>query len=200
MQNKEPLFRMTKRSQISFGMIVLIHLIALVLALIVCAVVIVLITHVNPLGVYSAIYEGAVGNSRRFWVTVRETVVLLLIAVGLTPAFRMRFWNVGAEGQILMGGMISAALMIYCGGKLPNFLLILAMLLGSILAGMISGGAMIFIWKFVVRVAFAGSVLDIYELLPAFILNLVVAVVVSLITKAPAKELVDTFEQVKAEE
>ena len=127
MQNKEPLFRMTKRSQISFGMIVLIHLIALVLALIVCAVVIVLITHVNPLGVYSAIYEGAVGNSRRFWVTVRETVVLLLIAVGLTPAFRMRFWNVGAEGQILMGGMISAALMIYCGGKLPNFLLILAM-------------------------------------------------------------------------
>ncbi len=139
MQNKEPLFRMTKRSQISFGMIVLIHLIALVLALIVCAVVIVLITHVNPLGVYSAIYEGAVGNSRRFWVTVRETVVLLLIAVGLTPAFRMRFWNVGAEGQILMGGMISAALMIYCGGKLPNFLLILAMLLGSILAGMIWG-------------------------------------------------------------
>ena len=137
MQNKEPLFRMTKRSQISFGMIVLIHLIALVLALIVCAVVIVLITHVNPLGVYSAIYE--VGNSRRFWVTVRETVVLLLIAVGLTPAFRMRFWNVGAEGQILMGGMISAALMIYCGGKLPNFLLILAMLLGSILAGMIWG-------------------------------------------------------------
>ena len=70
----------------------------------------------------------------------------------------------------------------------------------GILAGMISGGAMIFIWKFVVRVAFAGSVLDIYELLPAFILNLVVAVVVSLITKAPAKELVDTFEQVKAEE
>ncbi|MBQ7627890.1 MAG: sodium:proline symporter, partial [Clostridiales bacterium] len=61
-------------------------------------------------------------------------------------------------------------------------------------------GAMIFIWKFVVRVAFAGSVLDIYELLPAFILNLVVAVIVSLITKAPAKELVDTFEQVKAEE
>ena len=69
----------------------------------------------------------------------------------------------------------------------------------GILAGMISGGAMIFIWKFVIRVAFAGSVLDIYELLPAFILNLIVAVVVSLITKAPAKEVTDTFEQVKAD-
>jgi sodium/proline symporter len=69
----------------------------------------------------------------------------------------------------------------------------------GILAGMISGGAMIFIWKFGVRVACAGSALDIYELLPAFILNLVVAVVVSLVTKAPEKEVVDTFDQVVAE-
>ena len=139
MQNKEPVFRMTKRGQISFGKIALIHFMALVLALIVCAVVIVMVTHVNPLGVYSAIYQGAVGNARRFWVTVRETVVLLLIAVGLTPAFRMRFWNVGAEGQILMGGMVSAALMIYCGEKLPGLILISAMLAASLLAGMVWG-------------------------------------------------------------
>ncbi|MBQ7535061.1 MAG: ABC transporter permease [Stomatobaculum sp.] len=139
MQNKEPLFRMVKRGQISFAMIAAIHMAALLMALVVCALVIVLVTGVNPLSVYAAVYEGAMGNARRFWVTVRETVILMLIAVGLTPAFRMRFWNIGAEGQILMGGMTSAALMIYCGDKLPGFVLIAAMLVCSILAGMIWG-------------------------------------------------------------
>lgn len=139
MQNKEPLFRMSKRGQISFAKIAAIHAAALVLALLVCALVIVLVTGVNPVSVYAAVYEGAVGNARRLWVTIRETIVLMLIAVGLTPAFRMRFWNIGAEGQILMGGMASAALMIYCGDKLPGFLLIAAMLLCSMLAGMVWG-------------------------------------------------------------
>ncbi len=130
---------MTKRGQISFAKIAAIHVAALLLALAVCAVVIVLATGVNPLGVYAAVYQGALGNARRLWVTIRETIILMLIAVGLTPAFRMRFWNIGAEGQILIGGMTSAALMIYCGGRMPGFLLILAMLICSILAGMIWG-------------------------------------------------------------
>ena len=70
----------------------------------------------------------------------------------------------------------------------------------GIFSGMLGGFAMIFIWKFVIRVMFAGSWLDIYELLPAFIFNLLIAVVVSLLTKAPAKEITDTFEQVKVDE
>ena len=139
MHKSEPRFYMTKRNQISFGKIVQIHLIALALALLICAAVIVAVTKVNPLGVYSALYAGAVGNARRFWVTVRETLVLLLVAVGLTPAFRMRFWNIGAEGQILMGGMVSAAFMIYGAGRLPALLLLLCMLIGSMAAGMIWG-------------------------------------------------------------
>lgn len=139
MKGKRPVLHMVRRAQISFGKIVLIHFVALLIALAVCAVVITVVTHVNPIGVYGALASGAVGNSRRFWVTIRETVTLLLIAVGLTPAFRMRFWNIGAEGQILMGGMLSAALMIYCGGKLPGLLLVAAMLLVSMLAGMIWG-------------------------------------------------------------
>ena len=64
------------------------------------------------------------------------------------------------------------------------------------IAGMIAGGAMIFIWKFIIRKVFAGTVLDIYELLPAFILGLVVIIVVSLLTKAPEKEITDIFEEV----
>ena len=85
MQNKEPLFRMVKRGQISFAMITAIHLAALALALIVCALVIVMVTGVNPLGVYAAVWGGAVGNARRVWVTIRETVILMLIAVVSSP-------------------------------------------------------------------------------------------------------------------
>lgn len=65
------------------------------------------------------------------------------------------------------------------------------------IAGMISGGAMVFIWKFAVRTAFAGTVLDIYELLPAFILGLIVTVVVSLATAKPDAALVMEFDAVK---
>ncbi len=64
------------------------------------------------------------------------------------------------------------------------------------LSGMILGGATIFIWKFVIRAEFAGTVLDIYELLPAFIIACVAIVVVSLLTKKPDEEVSDTFDQV----
>ena len=65
------------------------------------------------------------------------------------------------------------------------------------IAGMIAGGVMVFVWKFLVRKLCAGTVLDIYELLPAFILGLVVIIVVSLLTPAPEAEITDTYDEVK---
>ncbi len=67
------------------------------------------------------------------------------------------------------------------------------------IAGMIAGGVTVFVWKFVVRKLCAGTILDIYELLPAFIVGLIVIVVVSLLTPAPADELMETFDEVKAD-
>lgn len=67
------------------------------------------------------------------------------------------------------------------------------------IAGMVAGGVTVFVWKFVVRVQFADTILNIYELLPAFIVGLIAIVVVSLLTKAPEKEIEETFEQVKVE-
>lgn len=65
------------------------------------------------------------------------------------------------------------------------------------LAGMIGGGATVFIWKFIIREAFKGTVLDIYELLPAFIVAILLTVIVSLATKAPDKEVTETFDAVR---
>lgn len=67
------------------------------------------------------------------------------------------------------------------------------------IAGMVTGGVTVFVWKFVVRVQFADTILNIYELLPAFIVGLIAIVVVSLLTKAPEKEIGETFEAVKVE-
>lgn len=116
-----------------------IRLIAVLLSLIVCAVFINVITKLNPVQVYAGIVSGAVGTRRRVWVTVRETAVLVIIAMGLVPAFKMRFWNIGAEGQILMGGCASAAVMIYLRNTMPNAALIIVILIASIVAGMIWG-------------------------------------------------------------
>lgn len=63
-------------------------------------------------------------------------------------------------------------------------------------AGMITGGIMVFLWKFVI--AKMSDALNVYELLPAFIIGLVVNIVISLLTPAPEKEIIDDFDAVKA--
>jgi simple sugar transport system permease protein len=93
----------------------------------------------NPIKVYATMFKGAFSTARRSWVTVRDTMMLLCIGVGLAPAFKMRFWNIGAEGQILVGGLATAACMIYWGGKLPSGLLFIAMIAASLIAGAVWG-------------------------------------------------------------
>lgn len=105
--NKEPIMRITKRTSIPKYKAWLIRLIAAVFSLIVCALVIVAITKENPINVYLGIINGAVGTSRRLWVTIREILTLLIIAIGLTPAFKMKFWNIGAEGQLFQATVLS---------------------------------------------------------------------------------------------
>ncbi|MGL5433985.1 MAG: ABC transporter permease [Lachnospiraceae bacterium] len=137
--NKEPMFHISRRDELPFVKAAAIRLLAVLLSLIVCAFVIFALTKLNPVEVYKAIFSGAVGTSRRLWVTIRDALILLCVAIGLTPAFKMRFWNIGAEGQILMGGCVTAAVMIYLGGTLPAAVLLPVMFLASLAAGMIWG-------------------------------------------------------------
>jgi simple sugar transport system permease protein len=69
----------------------------------------------------------------------RDTVMLLCIGVGLASAFKMRFWNIGAEGQVLVGGIATAACMLYLGNSIPTWLLLILMLAASAVAGAIWG-------------------------------------------------------------
>ena len=134
---RTPLFHVVKReSSLARGLAV--RLAAIVLALIACAVVIVMLTGMNPLSVYAALIDGAVGTSRRMWITLRDSAILLCIGFAVMPAFRMRFWNTGAEGQVLVGAAATAAVMIY-GAKLPTWLLYTLCPIAGIAAGMVFG-------------------------------------------------------------
>ena len=131
--------QISKRNIISRGKAWGIRAIAIVLALIVSALVIYAIVKLNPVKVYSSMLSGAFGTNKRFWVTVRDCMILTCIAIGLAPAFKMRFWNIGAEGQMLVGAIATAFFMINFAGKMPTPLLFVCMIVFAILAGAIWG-------------------------------------------------------------
>ena len=95
------------------------------------------LTGENPIQVYATMIKGNFSSERRIWMLLQTLVMLLCVSLAVTPAFKMRFWNIGAEGQVLMGGLATAACMIYFGDKLPAWLLIIVMVISSMLAGAI---------------------------------------------------------------
>ena len=136
---KTSLFHIAKRDALPWYQATLIRGCAILLALVVCALVTMLMTGENPFSIYATIFKGAFGTARKTWVTFQSLAVLLGISLAVTPAFKMRFWNIGAEGQVLIGCLATAACMICLGDKIPNALLILISLLAALVAGGIWG-------------------------------------------------------------
>ena len=134
---REPLFHIAKRNGIAWWKAWIIRGVAIIASLIVCALIIVLLTKQNPLEVYGAMIKGSFGSQRKFWALLQNLAMLLCISLAVTPAFKMKFWNLGAEGQVLFGGLCSMVLMFEIGDRLPNAVLILAMLIASILGGVL---------------------------------------------------------------
>ena len=139
-KNKEPLIHITKRGNVSAGRAWAVRLAAILCALLVCAHVTTLTTGINPLAVFGSIFEGAFGTKRKIWMLFQNLAILLCVSLAVTPAFKMRCWNLGAEGQVLIGGLASASCMILLGSMLPNWLVIVLMVITSVLAGAIWAG------------------------------------------------------------
>ena len=132
---REPLFHIAKRDNMPKWRAWLVRIIAVVLALLVSGIVTMLLTGENPISVYGTMIEGSFGTERRVWKFLQGIAMLLCVSLALTPAFKMRFWNIGGEGQVLIGGLATTACMICLGGKIPNPLLILIMIIASVAAG-----------------------------------------------------------------
>ena len=139
MEKKTPLFHIVKRDTMPLWKAWAVRLASILLALVVCAVFINSVTGLNPLSVYASMFDGAFGTGRRIWNTVNDAMILLCIALAITPAFKMRFWNIGAEGQTMIGCLATTTCMILLGGKVSNFLLIVISLAAALLAGAVWG-------------------------------------------------------------
>ena len=139
MNKKGSLFHISKRDALPLPKALLIRGGILLLALVFCGLITTLLTGQDPIAVYGTILKGAFGTSRKIWVTGQNVAVLLGISLAVTPAFKMRFWNIGAEGQTLIGCLATTACMILLGGKVSNFLLIVISLAAALLAGAVWG-------------------------------------------------------------
>lgn len=139
-KTKEPLVHISKRGAIPWYVAWGIRGLALVLALVLCALITTVFTGEDPIAVYKAILQGGFGTPRKAWVLFQNLAILLCASLAVTPAFKMRFWNIGAEGQILAGGLACAACMICLKDIFPNWLVIVCMVVSSIAAGALWAG------------------------------------------------------------
>ncbi len=138
-QSRGPLVHIVKRGSLPWYGAWGIRALAIVLALVACALVTTVTTGEDPIQVYAAMIDGAFGTARKTWITFQNMSVLLCISLAVTPAFRMRFWNIGAEGQTLAGCLATAACMILLADKVPGWFMICTMILASIAAGAVWG-------------------------------------------------------------
>ncbi len=87
-------------------------------------------------GVFGRLLEG---KTSLLWMYLQRTAILLCLSLAVTPAFKMKFWNCGAEGQALMGGLAAMVCMIHLGGKLPEPALLFVVVATSIAVGALWG-------------------------------------------------------------
>ena len=134
------MIQISKRGAISRKKSLAIRLAAIVIAIIVCAVITMATTGTDPFAVFSAFINGSFGTERKLWIFLQNTAILLIISLAVTPAFKMRCWNLGAEGQVLAGAMAAAACMVLLGDKASSDAIILCMIVSAIAAGALWAG------------------------------------------------------------
>jgi ABC-type uncharacterized transport system permease subunit len=94
---------------------------------------------VNPFYAVSAIFADSFGTMYGLKETLTKAIPLILIGTGLTFAFRAKFWNIGAEGQLLMGALFGTWTGLTFGDSLPGFIIIPMMFIAGFIGGGICG-------------------------------------------------------------
>lgn len=126
--------RITKRDDLPAKKEILITVLAVLLS-IVFAGLILLMFGLNPLHIFKEIVMGSVGNGLRVKQTIIKAIPLVIASMGIIVAFKMRFWNIGAEGQITMGALGASWVALNLGESLPHPLMLLLMFAAAVLCG-----------------------------------------------------------------
>lgn len=136
-KQQEPLLRIAKRTDITIKKKILIYAIGLVGGLLLASIICSLFSKYNdtPIDFFLKLFEGAFGTKNNILDLIRDTALLLGVCLALVPAFKMKFWNLGGNGQILIGSLVSIIIMYELGGKVADPVINILTLVASILAG-----------------------------------------------------------------
>ena len=132
---REPLFHLAKRDNMSRPKALLIRLAAIAVGFLITCIFGYMLIRWTPLDLIETFLDGTLGTSNRVWSMFQNTAILLLLSLAVTPAFRMRFWNIGAEGQTLISCLVTGACMMKLGDKVPNPVLLLISLASAMAVG-----------------------------------------------------------------
>lgn len=135
-KKKEPFIHIVKRSDMPTWKAWLVRGIAILVAFLISGLMCLILTKGKEFGdYYLQMFKGAFGTERRTLNLFQEWAMLMCISLAVTPAFKMKFWNIGAEGQTLIGALCSAIISWYLGGKIPEAALIVLMFVAGIIGG-----------------------------------------------------------------
>ena len=132
---REPLFHVIKRSDMPLWKAWLIRIVSIILGLVIASLLCSLVSGKSPLLVPLSMLDGCFGSSVAIWVFLRDGALLLGVSLALVPAFKMKFWNLGGNGQILVGCLATTICMYYLGDKMPNWIVNILMIVSAIVAG-----------------------------------------------------------------
>ena len=135
---KEPFVHVVRKDDTPTLKKWMIRFFAVLAALVVTGVLVFAFTGINPFKIYSSMITGSFGTPRRIRNTIKLMTPLLCLGIGLAPAFKMKFWNIGAQGQMLVGAL-AASFVALTFRNLPGGVLIPLMGLAGIAAGAVWG-------------------------------------------------------------
>lgn len=136
--HREPFVRIVKRGDISTRKAWCIRALAALGAVLTGALLILALGH-NPGPVYGQMIIGALGSKTALTETIKKAIPLLGAAIAIAPAFKMKFWNIGAEGQIMAGAIAASYFALFHGQSLPRPVLLLVMMAAALAAGALWG-------------------------------------------------------------
>lgn len=132
---KEPLFHIAKAPVMPAYKNIIIKVAAVLTGLILSALICAAVSGNNPFDFFVYMFKGAFGSERKINVFFRDMAILLCVALALLPAFKMKFWNLGGNGQIMVSCIASISCIKFLGGVWPDWLVITAMIVSGIAAG-----------------------------------------------------------------
>ncbi|MBO5275071.1 MAG: ABC transporter permease [Clostridia bacterium] len=169
-------FHVVKRAELPFKQTALLYILAIVLALVAGGIFILCIGH-NPFSFYATLISGCFRSKLAFVALIKIIMPLLLTTLGVAVAFKMKFWNIGAEGQFIMGAICATYFALYWG-DMPHFLLVIVMML----AGFVGGG----IWGLIP--AYFKCRFDTNETLLTLMLNYIALYIVQYLRDGPWRD------------